>query len=160
MSQNKIWAVVALVVAGGALGFIAFGNLGENLVYYWSPTEMHDHGEEAVGATIRLGGLVAPGSVKSEGGSMQFTVTDNTTSVQVHTTEIPPAMFREGIGVVVEGSLASDGTFESKRLMVKHDADYKAPTAGGMPDQKAMFGTLADGSSTEPTPPGAAPATP
>ena len=53
-------------------------------------------------------------------------------------------MFREGIGVVVEGTVDSNGTFESKRLMVKHDNSYKAPTGGKMPDQKEMFGTLAD----------------
>ena len=53
----------ALVVAAAGFGFIAFSNLGENLVYYWSPGEMINQGEKAYGATIRLGGVVKPGSI-------------------------------------------------------------------------------------------------
>lgn len=141
----KIWAGMAVLVAGGALAFIAFGNLGENLVYYWSPTELHQAGAKAAGATIRLGGLVKPGTVKNDGGMLSFQVVDGTDTVDVHTTEIPPAMFREGIGVVVEGTVDDAGLFTSKRLMVKHDNEYRAPTAGETPDKAAMFGTLAEG---------------
>lgn len=140
--NSKILALAALVCAAVALGFIAFGNLGENLVYYWSPTEMKDAGSKAEGATIRLGGMVKAGTVKQEGTVLRFEVTDGTTSTPVETTEIPPAMFREGIGVVVEGSLDDGGHFKSKRLMVKHDNEYRAPEGGAMPDKNAMFGTL------------------
>ena len=142
----KIWAGLAVVVAGGALAFNAFGNLGENLVYYWSPTELHQAGAKAQGATIRLGGLVKPGTVQNDGGVLTFQVVDNSDTVHVRTTEIPPAMFREGIGVVVEGTVDEAGQFNSKRLMVKHDNEYRAPTAGETPDKSAMFGTLAEGS--------------
>jgi cytochrome c-type biogenesis protein CcmE len=145
----KIWAVLALAVAAGALGFIAFGNLGENLVYYWSPTEMQAAGAKAQGATIRLGGLVAPSSLHQSDAGITFDVTDGTCTIPVHTTAIPPQMFREGIGVVVEGTVASDGVFTSNRLMVKHDNQYKAPTAGAEPDKAAMFGTLDDGTKKE-----------
>lgn len=146
--NTKIWAIVAILVAGSGVAFIMFGNLGENLVYYWTPTEMRDAGTKAEGATVRLGGLVEAGSVKSEGSVTSFKVTDGTTSTLVHTEEIPPAMFREGIGVVVEGTLASDGSFTSKRLMVKHDNQYQAPKAGEAPDKKAMFGTVSENEQT------------
>lgn len=138
----KIWAVFALALAAGALAYIAFGNLGENLVYYWSPTELHANAAKARGATIRLGGLVEPGTVTKDGTTLHFLVSDGTASVPVTTAEIPPAMFREGIGVVVEGTVDDSGTFTSRRLMVKHDNTYQAPTDGSMPDKAAMFGVV------------------
>lgn len=142
--STKVWAILAILVAGGALGFIAFGNLGENLVYYWSPSEMVAAGDRAEGATIRLGGLVEAGSVQRDGDRTSFRVTDGTTSVPVRTSEIPPAMFREGIGVVVEGTVDRGGQFTSKRLMVKHDNEYRAPEAGEKPDIAAMSTSLQD----------------
>ena len=158
MKSAKLFAVAAVLVAVGGVIWISVGNLGENLVYYWTPSEMHAHAASAGGApilaTIRLGGMVKAGSiVKPSSGSnaLSFVVTDATDSVTVHSTAIPPAMFREGIGVVVEGTVAADGSFESKRLMVKHDASYKAPADGAMPDEAAMFGTLSD-AAAEPEP--------
>ncbi len=130
-----------LLAAGGAvaiaLSVLAFGDVGENLVYYWSPSEVHAAGPEAVGASIRLGGLVEEGSVsRSEDGlTLEFTVTDGTSQIDVRTTAVPPAMFREGIGVVVEGTMAPDGQFTTSRLMVKHDNEYQAPD---IDDQRSM----------------------
>ena len=139
--NRMVGLIVALVVAGGALAFISMGNLGENLVYYWSPTEMGSHGSEAVGATIRLGGQVVPGSIVPGSGAgtpLRFKVTDGTTEVAVQTTEIPPAMFRVGMGVVVEGTVDRAGTFSSNRMMVKHDNEYRAPKPGDVVDQAKM----------------------
>lgn len=112
-----------------ALSVLVFADVGENLVYYWSPSELHERGPEAVGASIRLGGLVEKGSVnRSEDGlTLEFTVTDGQSQVDVRTTAVPPAMFREGIGVVLEGTMREDGQFATSRLMVKHDNEYQAP---------------------------------
>jgi cytochrome c-type biogenesis protein CcmE len=112
--------------------YLAVGGIGENLVYYWSPSELVSAGDKAYGATVRLGGLVAPGSVSrgADGLELEFAVTDGTQQVPVHARAVPPAMFREGIGVVVEGSLDRDGIFETKRLMVKHDNQYQPPGEG------------------------------
>lgn len=130
-----------LLAAGGAvavaLSVLAFGDVGENLVYYWSPTELHEAGAEAVGASIRLGGLVEKGSVSrsDDGLTLAFTVTDGTSEVDVRTTAVPPAMFREGIGVVLEGTMSESGQFTTARLMVKHDNEYQAPD---VEDQRGM----------------------
>src|SRR6266849_1399603 len=108
--RNRLIAVVALAVAGGGLAFIAFGNLGQNLVFYWSPAEMLSKGDFAYGPTIRLGGIVKAGSIQWEAQHtrLQFRIADNkepnAPSVLVSSTEVPPQMFREGIGVVVEGT--------------------------------------------------------
>jgi len=86
-------------------------------------------GAKARGATIRLGGQVAVGSVKLGDGvsNLEFDVTDGTATVHVVSRGVPPQLFRDRIGVVVEGALANDGTFESRRLMVSHDNKYRAP---------------------------------
>ena len=60
-TRNRLIAIGALLVAASALGWIAFGSIGENLVYYWKPGEMIAQGDKAYGATIRLGGIVVPG---------------------------------------------------------------------------------------------------
>ena len=133
------YVIPGLLVAG-ALGYVAFSSMGENLVYYWTPTEMAQAGEKAQGADVRLGGMVVAGSIQ-QGTPLRFKVTDNTSTVDVATTSVPPQMFREGIGVVLEGTLQPDGTFASSRLMVKHDEQYKAPVAGEPIDKAMAFKT-------------------
>ena len=128
--KSRLPAVLAGVAVVGVLGFLAFGSIGNNLVYYWSPTELVAAGAKAQGATVRLGGMVEKGSVHPEGTATLFRVKDDVQTVQVRSEAIPPAMFREGIGVVVEGSVGPDGVFLSKKLMVKHDENYVAPTDG------------------------------
>ncbi len=134
-SRNRVVAVVALVLAGSALGFIAWGNLGENLVYYWSPGQLLAQGEKAVGPTIRLGGMVQAGSIQWNAGKthLDFKVADGKDAdakwVQVSSDEIPPQMFRENIGVVVEGTYDKN-VFHTTRLMVNHSNEYRPPKSG------------------------------
>ena len=130
--NRRLTLVAALAVAGAALAFISFGNIGENLVYYWNPTQLSEAGDKSIGATIRLGGVVKKDTVnwQPDDSELAFTVSDGTTEVPVHCTGAPPQMFREGIGVVVEGTMTKAGVFESSRLMVKHSNEYKAPEEG------------------------------
>ena len=138
--RNRWFAVAALAVAAAALGVITVGGIGENLVYYWGPTELHAAGDKAVGAIIRLGGQVAPGSVVyKEGSSLEFDVVDGRSAVRVHSTGVPPQMFREGIGVVVEGTMTPAGQFACQRLMVSHGNEYRAPGAGEKPDTRKLM---------------------
>lgn len=137
--RNRLVALGAIAVAGGALAWIALGNMGDNLVYYWKPSEMAAQGAKAVGATVRLGGVVVPGSIQwnAEHSSLTFEVADShapgAAKVTVKSEQTPPQMFREGIGVVVEGALQSENVFRTNRLMVNHSNEYRAPTDGGMP---------------------------
>ena len=130
--KDKLPAILVGLAVVGVLGWLALGSVGDNLVYYWSPDQLEAAGTKAVGANVRLGGLVKPGSIKVDGTVTTFEVLDGsgTIAVPVRTEAIPPQMFREGIGVVVEGTLGDDGVFKSERLMVKHDENYKAPTSG------------------------------
>ena len=139
--KRRIFAVAALVAAGAGLGYISMGDLGENLVYYWSPSELRA-ADNAMNATVRLGGMVVPGSVDwdRERAYVTFQVTDGTETVDVAVDGNPPQMFKEGIGVVVEGTVTEAGIFETDRLMVKHSNEYKAPEEGV--DAKDLYKTV------------------
>ena len=142
--RRRLLAIVTLLVAAGVMAYLAFGGIGENLVYYWSPSELKDAGRRAYGASVRLGGLVEPGSIErhEDGLTMRFAVTDGTASVPVVAETVPPAMFREGIGVVVEGTMAPEGHFQTQRLMVKHDNQYRAPEDFEQEDMKELMKSL------------------
>ena len=139
--RNRLLAVVALLCAGAALVFVAFGNMGKNLVFYWTPGEMLAQGSRAYGPTIRLGGVVQPGSLHWDAAhtDLSFRVADSAkpdaVSVLVRARETPPQMFRERIGVVVEGTFDRSQTFHSQRLMVNHSNEYRPPKPGEGPDQ-------------------------
>jgi cytochrome c-type biogenesis protein CcmE len=141
LPARRWFAIGALAIA--SLGFLAItrSGIGKNLVYYWGPTELRTAGASAYGATIRLGGLVASGSVRHGSGSslLEFDVTDTKTVVHVRSKGVPPQMFREGIGVVVEGTMMRDGYFASDRLMVKHGNDYQPPNGGSPVDAAALI---------------------
>ena len=138
MRRKTRWFMVgAFLVSGIAFAVIAATGINENLVYYWTPTDLHANGAKAYGASIRLGGMVAPGTlVKGGGSTVEFDVYDGTKSVHVKTMSVPPQMLRENIGVVVEGTMVQGGYFQSNRLMVSHNNEYKAPEAGHPVDRK------------------------
>ena len=139
-SRTKWFAFGALAVAAAAFAFITVGGIGDNLVYYWGPSELVAAGDKAIGATIRLGGQVVKGSIQQARGSeLSFAVSDGKATVNVCTKSVPPQLFREGIGVVVEGTMKRDGHFESQRLMVSHGNEYRAPASGEKPDMKKLI---------------------
>ena len=143
-TRRLVLAAVAVAITGAVLAFLAFGGIGENLVYYWSPTELDGAGDDAIGATIRLGGLVEPGTIErsADGLTTKFAVTDGGSSVPIVTNSVPPAMFREGVGVVVEGTVRKDGSFETNRLLVKHDNQYRAPGEGEELEIEALMKSM------------------
>ena len=150
--NTKIFVAGALGVAAAALAFLALSNMGENLVYYWTPEELLAAGSKAEGADVRLGGMVKKDSVDwdKEAQTLDFTVFDGVAEVAVHSTGLPPQMFRENIGVVIEGQLGSDGVFRSSRMLVKHDNTYTAPEGGAHPggekmDVEAMYKSMNEG---------------
>jgi cytochrome c-type biogenesis protein CcmE len=130
--QTRLFMVGAILVAAIAFVVIAASGINKNLVYYWTPTDLYANGEKAVGATIRLGGMVAPGSIHNHVGvsGVEFDVKDAGRIVHVKSSGVPPQMFRENIGVVVEGTMTRAGYFQCHRLMVSHSNEYRAPKAG------------------------------
>ncbi len=129
---RKPLAIGALVVLVAAFGYLMYGGVEENLVYFLTPSELVAKGDKAIDRPVRLGGQVVAGSVQwnADALDLRFKVTDGAKEVLVHSTGAPPQMFRAGIGVVVEGKHARSGVFESHSLMVKHSNEYRAPTPG------------------------------
>lgn len=138
--RTRFFMLGAFLVATVAFAVIAASGIGENLVYYWTPGDLRDAGDKAYGASIRLGGMVVPGSIRKVSGTsgIEFDVKDSRSVVHVKTTGVPPQMFRENIGVVVEGTLMRGGHFQSNRLMVSHSNEYKAPKKGHAVDEKTL----------------------
>ena len=116
--------VVAVVGVAAALVLNAFQS---NLVFFYSPSQIASK-EAPSGRTFRLGGLVEAGSVKRDGVSVSFVVTDTAQSVPVRYNGILPDLFKEGKGVVAQGQLR-DGTFEAREVLAKHDENYMPPEA-------------------------------
>jgi cytochrome c-type biogenesis protein CcmE len=143
---GRIWIAALLLIAAGGLLWLVVGGVEQNLVYYLTPSELIAKGEEGIGANVRLGGMVQKGTInwQPESTTLSFTVGDRDATIAVKANAIPPEMFREGIGVIVEGRLQADGTFTTNRLMVRHSNEYKAPGDGETVDLDYMSQTLED----------------
>ena len=145
MSKNprkRLYLIAAVVVIVGAFGYLIYGGIGNNLVYFLTPAELLAKGTSAVGVPVRLGGQIVPGSVTWDASSvdLRFRVTDGTKEVAVHSTGAPPQMFRPGIGVIVEGKYDQAGVFQATNLMVRHSNEYHPPAAGH--SAKEVYKTL------------------
>jgi cytochrome c-type biogenesis protein CcmE len=129
LSNRKLWAIGGMVVILSGFGYLIYGGIGENLVYFLTPAELQEKGEAAYDVPVKLGGMVVPGTVRWDAQrlDLRFKLSDGTKNVEVHSTKSPPQMFREQQGVVVEGKLNRNGVFESTNLMVKHSNEYRPP---------------------------------
>jgi len=116
--------VVALGIAT-ALVLMAFE---KNLVFFFTPSQVAAN-EAPQGRTFRIGGMVLAGSVKREGVDVRFVVTDTVKSIPVVYRGTLPDLFREGKGVVAQGSLGADGVFAAREVLAKHDENYMPPEA-------------------------------
>src|SRR5689334_21399916 len=144
--RSRRGAIAAVAVIVAAFGYLLYGGLDKNVVYFLTPKELLAKGARAVDVPVRLGGQVKPGSVKWNDVSrdLSFTVTDGASDILVHSKGAPPQMFRDGMGVVVEGRYHPDGIFNSTNLIVKHSNEYRPPKPGESP--QAMYKSLIKGS--------------
>lgn len=121
------------VLIGTCLGVLALAiglvlvAMRDSIVFFYSPTEVAEK-HLASGQRFRLGGLVEEGSVKrEEGTTVRFVVTDKRSTLPVAYTGVLPDLFREGQGVVAEGTLGADGVFKADNVLAKHDENYMPP---------------------------------
>lgn len=126
--RKRLYAVLGgMAMLGVAAALVLFA-LRDNLVFFYSPTDLATK-ELAANQRIRIGGLVAKGSVTKadDGRTTRFTVTDMKSDVTVSYTGVLPDLFREGQGVVAEGRLQPDGVFQATEVLAKHDEKYMPP---------------------------------
>lgn len=136
--QRLTLIVIALVALIGA-GLLAAWALRNQASYFYLPEQMQEN-PPAVGQAVRLGGMVERGSLKTlaDGVTIAFMVTGKgDAKVPVRFAGIVPDLFEEGSGVVAEGSLQRDGTFEAKNLLAKHDENYVPRELEGMSEMQA-----------------------
>ena len=124
--RKRLWLLIGSLDVLGVAVALVLSSLGDNLVYFYSPTQLAEKhpGPER---RLRIGGLVEQGSVKKAGQEVRFTVTDLKQSVAVVYRGLLPDLFREGQGVVAEGSMGSDGVFAAREVLAKHDEKYMPP---------------------------------
>jgi cytochrome c-type biogenesis protein CcmE len=130
--MKRPWILAGAAVILAVFAWLLFGGLQKNVVFFPTPQELLAKGNEGVGVPVRLGGQVKPGSLKWDAKALdlRFTVTDGAREIPVHSTGAPPQMFREGMGVIVEGRVGTGGVFDATNLMVKHSNEYRAPKPG------------------------------
>jgi len=133
-NRMKWWLGAAVI--GAAIVAMVSVQLGNNAVYFFTPDEAFAKASELAGKTVRVGGMVTPGSVTWNAPELdlRFKMSDlKGHEIDVHHRGAPPDMFKEGQGVVVEGTLVAAGVgaaplqMNSRKLMVKHSEEYKKP---------------------------------
>ena len=125
--QRLLLTLILVTGTAIAITFVLLA-LRENISLFFTPTQVLA-GESPSNANFRLGGMVVKGSVKrpDDGLAVQFDLTDTTAIVTVQYRGILPDLFREGQGVVTQGHLLANGTFEANQVLAKHDENYMPP---------------------------------
>jgi cytochrome c-type biogenesis protein CcmE len=126
-SRRKV-LIIALVFGVSIAAVLGLTAFEENLLYFYSPTQVKA-GEAPATHSFRVGGLVVEGSVNRAPDSLkiEFDVTDNTEIMTIEYTGILPDLFREGQGIVAMGNLQGDGRFVAQEVLAKHDENYMPP---------------------------------
>ncbi|GMQ97081.1 MAG: cytochrome c maturation protein CcmE [Gammaproteobacteria bacterium] len=126
--KRRLIAVASLVVGIGIAAALALSAFKENMLYFYSPTDIAQD-KVPPGAVFRVGGLVVAGSVvrSSDSLDMRFDVTDTAKTVNIRYTGILPDLFKEGQGIVALGRIGPDGVFQASEVLAKHDETYMPP---------------------------------
>lgn len=137
--RPKALLITAVALLAGTFAWLIWGGLDKNVVFFLTPNELLAKGTQGMDVPVRLGGQVKPGSVKWDDRSHDLTFvivdTNGTGAIHVKSKGAPPQMFRDGMGVVVEGRLGADTLFQSSTLMIKHSNEYRPPKAGEKPQE-------------------------
>lgn len=131
LQQRRAVMLAAGVIATALLAMLIGAAFRDNLVFFYTPTELHQ--QKPSTRTLRLGGMVAKGSVVTGADPLDvtFAVDDGQHRVKVEYHGLLPDLFREGQGIVAEGVLEPSGHFRAKTILAKHDETYMPPDVGG-----------------------------
>ena len=139
--RGKRFVLVAGIVgAVGVAAALVLNAFNSNLVFFYSPSQVAAK-EAPAGRTFRLGGLVEQGSVKRDGVTVRFVVTDMVRAIPVRYEGILPDLFKEGKGVVAQGQVGGDGVFVAREVLAKHDENYMPPEASAALKRAAAAST-------------------
>jgi len=125
--KSRIVFLTLLFMLLGMLIFLALKSLEENVVYFFSPTEIYNKTDISISKKIRVGGLVKKGSLINNESDVVFIITDLKNEVIVTYNGLLPNLFSEGKGVVAEGKLKDKKYFIANSILAKHDENYMPP---------------------------------
>ncbi len=132
VKKKNTHLIIGGIVIVGAIIALSVLQLGEDVVYFYTPEEASLKAATLQGKTIKVGGMVKVGSVnwQAENLDLNFVISNlKGTEIAIAHKGTPPDLFKEGSGVVVSGLISDDGkSIKSDRLMVKHSEEYRAPT--------------------------------
>ena len=125
--KSRIFFLSVLVILAALVIFVILRSLEENVVYFFSPTEIYNKANISFDKKIRIGGLVKKNSVSKNDISINFIITDLKKEIVVSYNGIVPNLFSEGKGVVAEGKLKDKKYFVADKILAKHDENYMPP---------------------------------
>ena len=125
--KSRIFFLSVLVVLAALVIFVILRSLEENVVYFFSATEIYNKANISFDKKIRIGGLVKKNSVSKNDTSINFIITDLKKEIVVSYNGIVPNLFSEGKGVVAEGKLKDKKYFIADKILAKHDENYMPP---------------------------------
>ena len=126
-ARSRIVVLTFLLVSAIVVVFVVLKSLEENIVYFFSPTEIYNKENISFNKKIRVGGLVKEGSITNNQTSVNFIVTDLNNEIIVSYSGSLPNLFSEGKGVVAEGKLKDKKYFIADKILAKHDENYMPP---------------------------------
>ena len=119
--------LILLLLSATVIIFFIFKSLEENVVYFFSPTEIYDKPNISFNKKIRIGGLVKENSLSKSQKSIKFIITDLKNEIIVSYDGLVPNLFSEGKGVIAEGQLKDKKYFVANKILAKHDENYMPP---------------------------------
>ena len=125
--KSRIIFLVLLLLSATVIIFFVFKSLEENVVYFFSPTEIYDKPNISFNKKIRIGGLVKENSLSKSQKSIKFIITDLKNEIIVSYDGPVPNLFSEGKGVIAEGQLKDKKYFVANKILAKHDENYMPP---------------------------------
>jgi cytochrome c-type biogenesis protein CcmE len=120
--------IVGALIAIGVAAILILNALNSNIALYVTPSEVAA-GKSPTGQVFRIGGMVKDGSLKRDGLTVHFVITDLVKDIPVAYTGILPDLFKEGKGAVIQGRLDPSGQFIASEVLAKHDENYMPPEA-------------------------------
>ena len=125
--KSRFIYLLFLILSAAVIIFLVIRTLEENVVYFFSPTEIYNKANISYDKKIRVGGLVKENSIIKKGTSINFIITDLKEEIVVSYEGILPNLFSEGKGVVAEGKLRDPKYFVADNILAKHDENYMPP---------------------------------
>ena len=126
-TKNRLSIFIAISVLSIIIIIFILKTLEDNVLYFYSPTDVEESNKMVFGDTIKVGGMVKNGSIKTNENEIKFIITDYKNEIIVSYNGAVPALFAEGKGVVAEGILQDKKFFLAKRILAKHDENYMPP---------------------------------